>query len=278
MSGILFLKTRKLADLEEFYVNRVGCEVWLVQADCRIFRHGNFLFGFCERDSTDSQAMLTFFYDSPAEVDTMYEKFKDSALEKPAINDKYNIYQFFARDPEGRMVEFQYFNQQMTAYMSGDKMLLSRRSQRQFEDREIPDEVLRQVLELSRFAPTARNTQPYYFKIIRDKEIIDWLSKTRGSSTKPIANARMAVAICADPVISNRYIQDGCIAAYHFIMAAWFYGLGTCWIAAMDRDDIKDILQIPRAHYLVTVTPLGYPVKWVKEAPERKVWGEFVKK
>ena len=277
MSGILFLRTRKPTDLEEFYVNRLGCEIWMVQADCRIYRHGNFLFGFCERETTDSRAMLTFIFDSRAEIDALYEKFSDRALNRPALNEKYDIYHFFARDPEERTVEFQYFNRQVTEYMAGDKLLLSRRSQRKFEDREIPDEVLQKVLELSRFAPTARNTQPYYFKIIRDPELIAWLSQTRGSSTKPIGNARTAVAVCADPAVSNRYIQDGCIAAYHFILAAWFYGLGTCWIAAMDRDDVKEKLNIPPEHYVATVTPLGYPVKWVKDAPERKPREDYLR-
>ncbi|MFZ5979529.1 MAG: nitroreductase family protein [Candidatus Zixiibacteriota bacterium] len=277
MSGILFLKTQKPADLNEFYLKRLGCELWLAQEDCRIYRHGNFLFGFCQRDAVDREAMLTFFFDRPTDIDTMYEKFSDCAVERPTINDKYRIYHFFAKDPEGRTVEFQCFNHQITEFMAGDQLLLSRRSQRKFEEREISDEILHKVLELSRFAPTARNTQSYYFKFIRDLELIHWLSETRGSSTKPIGNARIAVAICADPAVSNRYIQDGCIAAYHFILAAWFYGLGTCWIAAMDRDDIKEKLKIPLEHYIATITPLGYPVKWVKDAPERKTAREYIR-
>ncbi|MBN1211520.1 MAG: nitroreductase family protein, partial [candidate division Zixibacteria bacterium] len=80
-----------------------------------------------------------------------------------------------------------------------------------------------------------------------------------------------------DPTISNRFIQDGCIAAYHFIMAAWFYGLGTCWIADMDRDEVKAKLNIPPEHYVATITPLGYPLSPNKKAPERKAREEFIK-
>jgi hypothetical protein len=43
-----------LAGLREFYQNKVGCEVWLQQEDCIIMRHGNFLFGFCQRDEADT--------------------------------------------------------------------------------------------------------------------------------------------------------------------------------------------------------------------------------
>ena len=86
----------------------------------------------------------------------------------------------------------------------------------------------------------------------------------------------MAVAICSDPDKSRRHIQDGVIAAYHFMLAAWFYGLGTCWIAAMDRDDVKDKLGIPKHHYVATITPLGYP-EFIPEPPPRKPAKEFVK-
>ncbi|MBN1212909.1 MAG: nitroreductase family protein, partial [candidate division Zixibacteria bacterium] len=232
MSGILFLKTRMLEELKNFYIQRIGCELWLDQGDCLIFRHHNFLFGFCRRDEVENKAMLTFFYESRDEIDRMYDRLKESAMNKPALNEKYHIYQFFALDPENRPVEFQYFDHAVSEYMTGDKLLLSRRSIRKFENRTIPDDLLDKVFEFSRWAPTARNTQPYYFKIIKDRAVLEFLSQTRGDSTKPIGNAPLAVAICADPNVSNRYIQDGCIAAYHFILAAWFYGLGTCWIAA----------------------------------------------
>ncbi len=277
MSGILFLRTQNLDRLKEFYSKRIGADIWLEQADCAILRHGNFLFGFCDRDETQSDAMLTFFYETREEVDRIYSDLKDIATTEPIYNEKYDIYQFFATDPDGRMVEIQQFNRHVAAFRDGEDLLLSRRSVRKYEDREVPTELLDQVLELSRFAPTARNSQPYYFKFIRDRETIEWLSETRGRSSGPIARAPMAVAICSDPAVSNRHVQDGCIGAYHFILAAWFHGLGTCWIAAMDTDEIKTRLDIPQDHYVVTVTPLGYPAGPPKTAPERKPAADYVK-
>ena len=109
MAGIVFYKTTKYHDIVTFYRNTVGMEVWLTQADCTILKHGNFLLGFCQRDSADTCGIITFYYDDRKEVDKMYVKLKDLALDKPKINDKYQIYQFFIHDPEGRTVEFQYF-------------------------------------------------------------------------------------------------------------------------------------------------------------------------
>ncbi len=109
VKGIIFFKTQMMEDLKSFYTDEVGCEIWMEQGGCVILKAGNMLFGFCQRDKADMDALITFFYDTKEEVDLKYEKFKKSALEKPAENLKYKIYHFFARDPEGRMIEFQHF-------------------------------------------------------------------------------------------------------------------------------------------------------------------------
>ncbi len=277
MSGIIFLKTRELEKISQFYLDIVGCTHWLTQDNIEILKHGNFIFGFHQSDTIDKECLLTFFYNSRADVDKMYAKLERIAVDSPKNNEKYDIYHFFASDPEGRKLEFQSFNNFVDNYLSGDELLLTRRSIRKYRSAEVSEETLRAVVDLSRYAPTARNTQPYYFIPVRDKEILRKLSELRGSSTKPINNAPMAVAIVSDPIISTRHIQDGCIAAYHFILAAWCYGLGTCWIAALDREDVKTMLDIPQKHYVVTVTPLGYPDGDIPTAPIRKEIDYFLK-
>jgi len=109
MSGLVFFKTNKLEELKEFYLKNVECEIWMDQGDCCIFQNGNFQFGFCTRDYIETDGMITFYYDTKAEVDRFYEKFRDIADNAPRDNLKYPIYHFFARDPEGRILEFQYF-------------------------------------------------------------------------------------------------------------------------------------------------------------------------
>jgi len=277
MSGIVFLGTRRLDALKDFYLRRVGCRLWLEQADCVLFAHGNLIFGFCQRGEADTGGIITFFYESKDAVDQMYDRFKDIALSPPAHNDKYRIYQCFARDPEGRMVEFQYFDHPVESHFMGDELLLTRRSIREFEPTEAPQETLDKVFEVCRFAPTSRNCQSYYFKVIRDRDIIQRLSQVREKSSSPIARAPLAVAICVDPTLTRRIFEDGHIAAYHFLLAAWCFGLGTCWIAAMDREDVKQMLGIPQDHYVATVTPLGYPRDRDKPAPPRKDVGWYLR-
>lgn len=107
--GIVFFQTQMLEKLHTFYINTVGCELWLDQGGCQIFRHGNMLFGFCQRNQTDQDALITFYYENKSEVDDMYSKVKNAAEAKPLDNPDYRIYHFYAADPEGRRIEFQYF-------------------------------------------------------------------------------------------------------------------------------------------------------------------------
>ena len=259
MSGILFFKSNDKDKIKEFYQSQVGMKIWLEQADCVILKHGNLLLGFCDREELDSCGMITFFYPTRAEIDAMYEKFRGSAKDKPRKNEKYDIYHFFAEDPEKRTIEFQAFLHPADSYLTGDELLISRRSVRYFEDREIPDDILWKLYELCRYAPTSRNSQSYYLIAVHDREKLEYLASLREKSGEPIARAPMAIVVCSDPGISKRHIQDGCIAAYHFTLAAWNFGLGTCWIGGMDTEEVKQCLDIPMDHYVATVTPLGYP-------------------
>jgi nitroreductase len=154
--------------------------------------------------------------------------------------------------------------------------LLTRRSVRQFTPELPSEELLEKIFELCRFAPTSMNSESYYFIIIKDREVQQHLSEVRGSSSTPIARAPLAVAICADSDKTKRPEQDGCIAAYHFLLCAWEYGLGSCWIADMDRTQVKELLNIPQEHYVATVTPLGFPSRF-EEAPVRRRAGEMVR-
>ncbi|TFG09644.1 VOC family protein [Candidatus Thorarchaeota archaeon] len=109
MPGIVFLRTEILSEIVEFYQSRIGMEMWLDQGDCKILRYDNLLLGFCERKSPQTGVMITFYYPSRKDVRRMYESLKEIAECEPRENKKYGIYQFFAKDPEGRDLEFQYF-------------------------------------------------------------------------------------------------------------------------------------------------------------------------
>ncbi len=108
-SGVVFLRTQRLTEIVEFYRTKVDCVVWMDQGGCVILRHGSFLFGFCQGDPAETEGILTFVYQERADVDRMYATHRATAEAAPRDNPSYPIYNFFARDPEGRRIEFQVF-------------------------------------------------------------------------------------------------------------------------------------------------------------------------
>jgi catechol 2,3-dioxygenase-like lactoylglutathione lyase family enzyme len=109
VSAITFFATTDLERIVRFYVETVGANVWLEQPDCTILKYDNQLLGFCDREEADTEGIVTFVYADRAGVDAMHEKLGDRAREDPHENERYEIYQFFADDPDGRTVEFQTF-------------------------------------------------------------------------------------------------------------------------------------------------------------------------
>ncbi|MBU7046497.1 MAG: nitroreductase family protein [Theionarchaea archaeon] len=268
MSGILFFNTKDLSAIRKFYTS-IGATVWLDQGSCIIFRHGNLLLGFCQGKACDTNGIITFFYPDRKGVDTMYNLLTEIST-APKVNEKFRIYHFFAKDPEERVIEFQCF-----LPYDGIDTLRNRRSIRAYKKEDVEDPILWKIFDVCRFSPTSRNSQSYSFIVIRDKKMLTSLASVRGEPSAPIARAPLAVAVISDPEKSGAYIQDGCIAGYHFMLVAASYGLGTCWIGAMDRLDVKEMLNIPENHYIATITPLGYP-ETIPEAPPRRTAQEMV--
>ncbi|MFB6192098.1 MAG: VOC family protein [Haloarculaceae archaeon] len=108
MDGIVFFGTERHDEVVAFYRD-LGAEVWLEQPDCTILRAGDFRFGFCARETADTEGIVTFVFDDRDGVDDAHEGISGRADGEPRYNEAYEIYQFFAADPEGRTVEFQTF-------------------------------------------------------------------------------------------------------------------------------------------------------------------------
>jgi len=75
-----------------------------------------------EGESADTDSLITFFFDSKEVVNSRYEILKDVATSEPRENAKYRIYNFFARDPDGRRIEFQVFNHELLPLVSSPAM------------------------------------------------------------------------------------------------------------------------------------------------------------
>jgi nitroreductase len=150
----------------------------------------------------------------------------------------------------------------------------NRRSIREFmEDKPVEEEKLRKILEACRDAPSSNNSQPWEFIVVRNKGTLKEIAKEAPYGPF-LAHVPMAVAIVTDPEVSpNWHVIDGAILTQNFALAAHALGLGTCWVGGMNRDKVKELLNVPKGMNLLTVLPLGYPAGKPAAKPRKALRG-----
>ncbi len=155
------------------------------------------------------------------------------------------------------------------------EIIKKRRSVRSYKKDDIPDEILREILEAARLAPSAKNLQEWKFIIIRDKETKEKLCEA-AKGQKFVMEAPIIIAGVAT---YTRYVMtngipachiDLAIAMEHIALAAAEKGIGTCWIGAFYQDKAKEILNVPEDCLIVALMTLGYPKKELKEEEKRR--------
>jgi len=145
------------------------------------------------------------------------------------------------------------------------EVLRTRRSVRSYADRDIPDDVLRRVLEGARLAPSANNKQPWHFIVIRDEA--RRREAARLSAGQSFVGEAPVVVVFAGKrymdayawIGDNMFLIDTTIAVDHFTLAARAEGLGTCWIGAFDKEGISRLVNLPAGVEPIMLSPLGYP-------------------
>ena len=138
------------------------------------------------------------------------------------------------------------------------RCIRTRREIREFTNQSIPDEVLNKILEAGRLAPSSKNSQPWHFVVIKNKETLMKIAGLTPTGAH-IANAPLAIAVLMDGAKLPEI--DGARAVQNMALAAWDLGVGSCWITNFYDDAVKDILSAPQRMKLVTVMPFGYPTK-----------------
>ena len=155
-----------------------------------------------------------------------------------------------------------------------------RQSVRSYQDKEIPEDILQQILEAGRLAPSAKNTQSWKFIVVRDKTLRKKLVPAC-KDQEFVGEASVVIAGCGtnpDYVMSNgehAYSIDLAIALEHMSLEAASLGLGTCWIGSFYQDQVKEILGVPERVRIVNLLILGYPKK-LGPKTKRKPLSEIV--
>ncbi len=145
------------------------------------------------------------------------------------------------------------------------KLAQERSSIRKYSNKEVSCEVINQIIESARIAPSAVNFQPWKFLIIKgekSKQIVRESYKREWFATAPLY-----IIACGNHQEAWHRSFDGkdhtdidiAIAVEHICLSATSAGLGTCWVCNFDATKLKTDLSLPENLEPIAIIPLGYP-------------------
>jgi nitroreductase len=149
------------------------------------------------------------------------------------------------------------------------------RQSRRFKPEPVPEQILSQLLEIARWTGSSRNTQPWQFIVITDKEQLHKISQAR-EPINWVADAPLGIAIVLDGenTISEAF-DEGRITE-RLLIAARLLGLGggTAWYGdASQQAQAKQALGIPEDAMARSVVVLGYPTTSKDHRPNPALGG-----
>jgi len=165
-----------------------------------------------------------------------------------------------------------------------NEAISGRRSVREYTDEALDERSLGCLIDAAVQAPSAVNQQPWTFTIVRDRNVLELIS--REAKSFMLANMPAGVhsdhfrALLSDPAFHIFYhapalilisaraqgpwiVEDCALAAQNLMLAAYSLGLGTCWIgfgqAFLNTSEGKTLLGLPRAWVSVAPIIVGHP-------------------
>ncbi|MFT5699551.1 MAG: nitroreductase [Desulforhopalus sp.] len=114
-------------------------------------------------------------------------------------------------------------------------LLRKRRSIRQYKDKSVAQEEIDILVESMLRSPSSRSLNPWHFVVVTGPATISELSRSKPHGASFLKNAPLAIVVCADPTISDVWIEDCSIASLNLHLAATDLGLGSCWIQIRER-------------------------------------------
>jgi nitroreductase len=147
------------------------------------------------------------------------------------------------------------------------EVIKTRRSIRRYTREPISEEKINKILEAGRWAPSASNSQPWKFIVLRSQEV-----KKKLADTLPwgrfLSQAALGIAVTINPTASTHPVEDGAAATQNILLEAHSLGLGACWIGtygSAHEPNAKKVLNMSQGQRLLSVIAVGHPA----EAPQK---------
>jgi nitroreductase len=148
------------------------------------------------------------------------------------------------------------------------ELIKSRRSVRRFKAEPIGKDILLELVDAARYAPSAANRQPLEYIVVTEPDICEktfeqlaWAAYVQPRRTPPTdkrPTAYIVVLINAEAELADYGKVDAAAAIQNILLAARAKGIGTCWIGSVKRETLTDILDVPEKFRIDSVIALGF--------------------
>ncbi len=153
--------------------------------------------------------------------------------------------------------------------------VLGRRTRRKFLDKTVSPEALKTLIEYARYAPMGANLQGIKYMLVEDKQLAEEIfPHTKWSGYHP-ENAPHKeemppsyIAMLGDTEIKKgNFETDAGAAGTVICLAAEDMGLSTCWLGAINREKVSELLGVEDRYKLLYLIAVGYSEQKVKAVP-----------
>jgi nitroreductase len=143
---------------------------------------------------------------------------------------------------------------------------------RTYQDRPVPADAVRRIVEAGWLSASAKNSQPWHFIVVEDRATLQQIGALARSGPY-IAQAALAIAVVIED--TPFAVSDASRAIQSMMLAAWSEGVGSNWVGYLGPNEVKPLLGIPESLKLLAILPFGYPAQATGQGKkERKPLGD----
>lgn len=144
------------------------------------------------------------------------------------------------------------------------EVIKNRRSIRTYIDKEVEEEKILEILKAAMQAPSSKDSSPWEFVVVDNKEILFELSKTHHKSTH-IKDAKLCIAVTGNKerfLKPDKWIHDLGACTQNILLECTNQGLASCWVGVHPKskviDKVRATLNLPENLIPYSLVSIGY--------------------
>jgi nitroreductase len=138
---------------------------------------------------------------------------------------------------------------------------------RTYQDKPVPPDLVRRIVEAGRLTASSMNAQPWHFVVVEDRDTLRQLGAIARTG-RYIAQAPLAVVVAIE---ETRFaVSDASRAIQSMVLTAWSEGVGSNWVGFGGLTRVNSLLGIPDELEVLAIVPFGYPAQAIGRGKKQR--------